>query len=105
MSFIRTPLTDFFGCLGASQGNLRCRDLELNMMNCLEAYGLRNGSQNCINEIDDYKECRTLNKQRKRVEAMQKERLRQYKSGERSKSNLYAEPPKLDSFYDYIPEP
>ncbi|XP_076317341.1 NADH dehydrogenase (ubiquinone) 15 kDa subunit isoform X2 [Tachypleus tridentatus] len=103
MSFIRTPFTDFFGCLGASQGNLRCRDFELNMMNCLEAYGLRNGSEMCKNEIDDYKECRSQKKQIKRVEAMQKERQRQYKSGERSKSNLYAEPPKLDSYYDYPP--
>ena len=33
-----------------------------------------------------------------RVQAMQEERERQYKAGERTKQNYYAEAPKVDSF-------
>lgn len=65
--FIRTPLTDLTGGLINHQNFGRCANLELKMMDCLEAYGLDRGKQKCSDLMDDFKECHLKKKQYQRV--------------------------------------
>lgn len=37
--------------------NRECGELELDALECLEAYGARRGRKLCTTYIDDYKEC------------------------------------------------
>ncbi|XP_017768177.1 PREDICTED: NADH dehydrogenase [ubiquinone] iron-sulfur protein 5 [Nicrophorus vespilloides] len=96
--FFRTPFTDLTGCLISHQWYGRCADLELKTVECLEAYGMERGLRKCSDLMQDFRECGFRTKQISRNVAMRDERERQYKAGERSAANLYAEPPKLDSF-------
>lgn len=40
--------------------------MEMNMMDCLEAYGAEKGARMCKDLIEDFNECYTMNKQYKR---------------------------------------
>uniref|UniRef100_T1JLL9 Uncharacterized protein n=1 Tax=Strigamia maritima TaxID=126957 RepID=T1JLL9_STRMM len=95
---IRTPFTDIFGRFFTNQGHGQCRDFELNFYECMEAYGLPRGWKKCDDYYEDFMECLSHDKRRKRIELMQAERLRQYKDGERDRRNYYAAPPKWDSY-------
>ncbi|KAI9585760.1 NADH dehydrogenase [ubiquinone] iron-sulfur protein 5 [Glossina fuscipes] len=96
--FFRLPLTDLTGCLVNHQTYDKCGELEMNMMECLEAYGGERGKKMCKDLIDDFGECVNMRKQMLRVEAMRKERFRQYRAGERKKEELYAESPRIDAY-------
>ncbi|XP_067135244.1 NADH dehydrogenase [ubiquinone] iron-sulfur protein 5 [Centruroides vittatus] len=100
MAHIKTPFTDLFGQYGVSLAGRRCRDFEMNVVECLEAYGLRKGKKKCKDEIDDYNECTFALKQLKRVMEMEAERKRRWKNKERAGKEYYAPPPKIDSFED-----
>ncbi|GIY56321.1 complex I-15 kDa [Caerostris darwini] len=98
-SYFRSPFGDVIGLFANSQHYPRCRELELNVLDCTDVYGHKGLTKQCNLEYEDYLECLYNKKQKARVAAMQKERLRQYYAGERTKKDFYAEPPKLDSFY------
>jgi NADH dehydrogenase (ubiquinone) Fe-S protein 5 len=61
--FFRSPFTDLTGCLVNHQYYGRCEELEMRMMNCLEAYGVDRGANKCKDLMDDLQECSSLNKQ------------------------------------------
>lgn len=65
--FLRSPLTDLTGCIINHQQYDRCGTFELNMMECLEAYGLDKGKLRCKDLIEDFQECASKNKQMMRV--------------------------------------
>ncbi|XP_037038881.1 uncharacterized protein LOC119076317 [Bradysia coprophila] len=92
----RTPLTDLTGCLHNFQGHKKCGPIEMNMIDCLEAYGMHMGSKKCKDLIEDFQECSGQQKQLKRVEAMRNERHRQYYFGDRKEH--YAPGPKEDAY-------
>uniref|UniRef100_A0A224XQN7 Putative ubiquinone oxidoreductase n=1 Tax=Panstrongylus lignarius TaxID=156445 RepID=A0A224XQN7_9HEMI len=97
-SFLRTPLTDLTGTLVSHQGFGTCSHIEMKALNCLEAYGQYKSAEKCNDILQDYKECFQMNKQMKRFKEMRSERFRQYRAGERSKDELYAAGPRVDSF-------
>lgn len=62
----KTPLTDVLGFFGNHQylgNNNRCRDFEMAMMNCMEAYGRDQGTIKCDDLIADFRECHAMVKQ------------------------------------------
>lgn len=65
---VRSPLTDLTGCLVNHQTYGKCADFELDMMECLEAYGVQRGAKKCDTLIADFQECVGMKKQILRVE-------------------------------------
>lgn len=65
--YIRTGATDLFGQIVNHQQQSQCASFELNMMECLEAYGLDKGRYKCTDMIDDFNECRDKTKQILRI--------------------------------------
>jgi NADH dehydrogenase (ubiquinone) Fe-S protein 5 len=61
--FFRSPFTDLTGSLVNHQFYGRCEEMEMRVMNCLEAYGVDRGATKCKDLIDDFKECNTYKKQ------------------------------------------
>lgn len=61
--YFRSPFTDIFGSMINHQQYGRCTRFEMNMMECLEAYGLDKGKVKCVDLIDDFNECQNLTKQ------------------------------------------
>lgn len=96
--WIRSPFSDVTGALVTHQWYGRCADLELKLLDCMEAYGINRAETKCETLIKDFNECNSRSKQINRCLAMRKERLRQYKEGERTKENLYAPTPSFDSY-------
>lgn len=96
--WFKSPFTDMTSAMLSHQWYGRCAKREMKMIDCLEAYGLDKGLEKCDALIEDFKECANSHKQLKRSAAMRYERQRQYWAGERSKEELYAPPPKIDSF-------
>ncbi|XP_055387541.1 NADH dehydrogenase [ubiquinone] iron-sulfur protein 5 [Condylostylus longicornis] len=96
--FLKTPLTDLTGCVINHQHYDKCGEFEMNMMDCLEAYGLDRGKKKCADLIADFQECAGMRKQMLRYNAMRLERHRQYLTGEVPKSKHYAEPPRTDAY-------
>ncbi|CAG9862916.1 unnamed protein product [Phyllotreta striolata] len=96
--WLKSPFTDLTGALVSHQWYGKCADLELKVMDCLEAHGLNKGVQVCKDIMDDFKECAYRAKQQKRYTAMVKERERQYAAGERTKEDRYAPGPPTDSY-------
>lgn len=91
---VRTPFTDLTGAIISHQWHGSCADMEMKVIDCLDAYGLTRGKVKCKDLMDDFKECYMRTKQRSRVEAMKDERERQYKAGERSDEDHYLPAPK-----------
>jgi len=55
--FLRSP-ADVANIYGKDRGKAReCGDLELDALECLQAYGARRGLKLCENYVLDYKEC------------------------------------------------
>ncbi|KAF5271756.1 hypothetical protein FQA39_LY08079 [Lamprigera yunnana] len=96
--YFRSPFTDLTQCPISQQWHGPCRDIELKVMDCLEAYGLDRGRIQCNTLIQDFQECSGRHKQRARADAMRAERFRQYRAGERSKEDLYIGPIRPDAF-------
>ncbi|GJQ78396.1 putative NADH:ubiquinone oxidoreductase, NDUFS5-15kDa [Trypoxylus dichotomus] len=96
--WFKSPFTDMTGALISHQWFGRCAKIEMKVIDCLEAYGLDQGLQKCDPLIQDFRECTNRQKQLQRSVAMRYERHRQYLTGERSKEELYAPPPRVDSF-------
>ena len=55
--FFKTPLTDITGSLFTHQNFGRCRNMEMKVINCFEAYGGERAKTSCKDLIDDYHEC------------------------------------------------
>ncbi|XP_053960997.1 NADH dehydrogenase [ubiquinone] iron-sulfur protein 5 [Anastrepha ludens] len=96
--FLRTPFTDLTGCLINHQSYEKCGKMEMEMMECLEAYGVEKGQKMCADIIADFSECVGVRKQLLRFHAMRGERLKQYYFGDRKKDELFAEPPRADAY-------
>ncbi|XP_075981495.1 NADH dehydrogenase [ubiquinone] iron-sulfur protein 5-like [Anticarsia gemmatalis] len=95
--FIRCPFTDITGGIISHQLLGRCQKQEMDVMDCLEAYGLGRGLKKCQAYLDEYYECHTLNKQYRRFIAMRRERERQISKGKLTGDDKYVSP-KLDSY-------
>lgn len=65
--YIRTAVTDVFGSIVNHQQHSKCGPFEINMMECLEAYGLDKGRVKCSDYIDDFNECGEMTKQFLRI--------------------------------------
>lgn len=61
--YFRSPFTDIFGSIINHQQYGKCTRFEMNMMECLEAYGLDKGRVKCTDLIDDFNECHNMTKQ------------------------------------------
>jgi NADH dehydrogenase (ubiquinone) Fe-S protein 5 len=96
--FIKSPLTDIVGSVLTHQHFGRCAALEIKVVNCYEAYGYERAELLCSDIIDDFKECFLRDKQNGRFYEMKKERYRQYIHKERTKKELYAPSPRIDSY-------
>ncbi|XKL65417.1 hypothetical protein PGB90_008837 [Kerria lacca] len=97
--FFRNPYADILEPTLSHQGTGMCGDVEKDMMNCLEAYGIPKAYEKCKYVVEDLCECNTQWKQTQRMIAMRNERRRQFNNGERKIK--YAPPPKLGSFGVY----
>lgn len=65
--YFRTPMTDLMGSIYNHQQYGKCGKFELQMMECLEAYGANTGRLKCSDYIDDFNECRLSTKQFLRI--------------------------------------
>lgn len=61
--YLRSPLTDLTGCVINHQTYGKCAEMEMDMMDCLEAYGMGKGAKKCKNLIADFQECVGMKKQ------------------------------------------
>jgi NADH dehydrogenase (ubiquinone) Fe-S protein 5 len=61
--FFRSPFTDLTGAIINHQHYDKCGKLEMQMMECLEAYGMEMGKNKCRAVIEDFQECYTYRKQ------------------------------------------
>ncbi|KAG6454846.1 hypothetical protein O3G_MSEX008878 [Manduca sexta] len=75
----------------------RCAKQEMDMADCLEAYGLIRGRRKCQMLIEDFAECQTLKKQFNRFILLRRERERQIASGKLTGEKQYVSP-KVDSY-------
>ncbi|XP_018335700.1 NADH dehydrogenase [ubiquinone] iron-sulfur protein 5 [Agrilus planipennis] len=97
--FLRSPFTDLTPYMFTHQWYGRCANFEMKVINCLEAYGLDKGRIKCKDLISDFQECVGRHKEKARNLEMIRERIRQYKAGERTAENKYQKiPPRPDSF-------
>lgn len=120
--YIRTHFTDMMSPMFTLQTHPYCKEFDLKLRYCLEAYGKPMAFTKCKALEEDLHECLHRGKQvcgtfyfipnytnfhsfncylilqTGRLMAMDNERKRQYKAGERTKEGYYAETPKPDSF-------
>ena len=75
-----------------------CADIEINVSDCLEAYGLIKGRTECVKFIEDFQECKYAALRNMRYHAMRKERLKQIATGKRSWKDRWGKPIDFDSF-------
>lgn len=61
--FFRSPFTDLTGSLVNHQQYDKCGNMEMQMMECMEAYGYERGKLKCKDLIEDFHECYTMRKQ------------------------------------------
>lgn len=61
--FLRTPFTDLTGSLINHQQYDKCGVFEMQVMDCLEAYGTERGKTKCQALIEDFRECVGMKKQ------------------------------------------
>lgn len=59
-----------------------CSDIEMNTVECLEAYGVIKGKERCIKYIEDLSECRHARLRQMRFYAMRMERIKKVAKGE-----------------------
>ncbi|KYN26999.1 hypothetical protein ALC57_03341, partial [Trachymyrmex cornetzi] len=90
------PPSDIFLHVRNLQGHKQCGPYELMYIDCMEAYGYHRGKEKCRLILEDMYECIMGIKRRRRLLAMDLERKRQFRNGEREK--LYDETPPLDLY-------
>lgn len=95
MALIRSPFTDLVSSFENYEAVKRCRDFNMQLSLCKEAYGLHRSEKLCRDEYEDFRECIFGFKQMRRAQLIQEERKKLYKSGELK--DQYAEAPPLDS--------
>ncbi|CAN8007112.1 unnamed protein product [Ixodes pacificus] len=107
MALIRSPFTDLTSSFENYEAVKRCRDFNMQLSLCKEAYGLHRSEKLCRDEYEDFRECIFGFKQARtegfftgtlrsiRAQLIQEERKKLYKSGELK--DQYAEAPPLDS--------
>lgn len=61
--FFRSPFTDITGGIITHQFLGSCAREEMDLMDCLEAYGLDRGLKKCQHFLEDFRECQTKTKQ------------------------------------------
>ena len=79
----RTPWTEALGSTYNYQDHPFCRDFELRLANCVEAYGWYRSQEKCTLLFKDLEECLYSQKRNKRISLMQQERARQSKKGQK----------------------
>ncbi|KZC06445.1 hypothetical protein WN55_10355 [Dufourea novaeangliae] len=60
-----------------------CKNFELRLADCVEAYGFKKGEEKCNLLVLDLKECLYRTKRQKRIQMIQAVRREQMKKGER----------------------
>ncbi|XP_059622390.1 NADH dehydrogenase [ubiquinone] iron-sulfur protein 5 [Phlebotomus argentipes] len=96
--FLRNIFTDLTASIPNCQHYDKCGEREIDMMECLEAYGTDRGRLKCADLIHDFQECVGRKKQILRFHAMRSERHRQWWKGERSSEEHYAKAPRVDAY-------
>ncbi|XP_006622114.1 uncharacterized protein LOC102672861 [Apis dorsata] len=79
----KTPLTKIFGISIHSQYYSTCKNFELRLAECVEAYGFYKGQEKCKALILDLDECLYKEKRMHRQEIINGEFQRQINAGER----------------------
>jgi len=102
---VMTPFTTGLSkmCGGIMTGaGRRCEAFELQAMECLEYYGLKQGMEACKDWYDDLMECRYMTKQQLRVKHMYSKRnidhRLEYIQGKRDK--IFEPPPKFHAYLE-----
>lgn len=90
------PMTDIFLNVRNFQDHKECAQYELKYIDCMEAYGYHRGKEKCRLILEDMYECILGIKRQRRVQDMQRERIRQFESGEREKK--FEDTPPLDLY-------
>lgn len=75
-----------------------CADMELNVAECLEAYGVVRGQEKCAKFLEDFKECRSEWLTQMRWYIMRQERMKKVAKGEIPFSERWGKPYPYDSF-------
>lgn len=80
---IYSPLTSFLSTNLHNQNEIKCRDFEFHLAECIEAYGFYKAIEKCKAVLNDFHECITQDKRRSRFEILCGEFIRQVEAGER----------------------
>lgn len=80
---IDSPLNEWSSVMVHSQYLAECRDFELNIAKCIDAYGFHKAIKKCQLLINDFEECVQKEKRRQRFEIISSEFHRQVQAGER----------------------
>ncbi|RWS29325.1 uncharacterized protein B4U80_00412 [Leptotrombidium deliense] len=110
MPLLRTWVTEVFGYYPNFQYRNQgiaspCADLELNLLECMEASGTYRGYHMCYDFYEDFKECTAGHKQWRRGVIMRGEAAKQIIRGERKITELYGPPAARHSYYYYPMNP
>lgn len=81
---IYSPLSKSLSMNLHSQHEIKCRDFEFHLAECIEAYGFYKGIEKCEAVLRDFHECMTQDKRRSRFEILCGEFIRQVEAGERN---------------------
>ncbi|XP_017879575.1 uncharacterized protein LOC108624651 [Ceratina calcarata] len=90
-ALIESPVSDMIKVSVHVQDDGLCRDFELQLAECVEAYGFYRGQTKCEAMIHDLSECLKGEKRRSRNDIIYGEMTRQVENGERK----YEKPPFL----------
>lgn len=98
--------TPFFCAQGAANGRrFKCADMELNMVECLEAYGVHKGNEMCMKFIEDFGECKMAWMAAQRNSLLRRERWKKMMKGEISARNPLGTQPPDDCYVDGVFSP
>lgn len=75
-----------------------CMNMELNAMECLEAYGVVKGSQVCMKFLEDHRECKVARIRMMRLYIMRMERQKKLIKGDIKWADRWGKPYEWDSY-------
>lgn len=75
-----------------------CSDFELNLVECLEAYGITKGYHQCHKYFEDYHECKSDQIKMVRAGVMKMERYKKLAKGEIPFEQRHVEPIPYDAY-------
>lgn len=78
---------------------LACSEIEMNTVECLEAYGVTKGMTKCAQYMEDLRECRYSRYRQLRYTAMKLERQKQILKGERKPSEMFMPSYSYDAYF------